>query len=114
MNSGDYGWINEIQQFDIPADPKPLFPESVGEVLHAVLDPEPLPGPPYTHTFNLPPTEYDEDGEPLPPRVEPTITIARHVPDEDLVEAYNAAGRWLYETDVHPLLRDHGIDRCLP
>lgn len=58
-------------------DADPLFPEGIGEVLHALRNPEPQPGVPHTHTFNLPPTEYDDDGEPLPPRVESSMTVVR-------------------------------------
>lgn len=88
----------------LPMDPEPLFPESVGEVLHAILHPEPKSGAPYTHTLNWPPTEYDEDGEPLPPRIEPSITVTRVVRNEVVVS--NGPG-------LHPLLLDHGIDRGL-
>lgn len=28
-----------------------LFPEDAGQLLHAILDPSPQSGPPYTHTF---------------------------------------------------------------
>jgi hypothetical protein len=54
-----------------------LFPDCIGEVLHALLNPEPQPGSPYTHTFTWPETEYDDDGEPLPPKIEPSMTVNR-------------------------------------
>lgn len=54
------------------ADELPVYPESFGAVLHAILHGPDAPG---THTFRLPETEYDEDGEPLPPRVQPTLTV---------------------------------------
>jgi len=91
-----------------------LFPDGIGEVLHALLNPESRPGPPYTHTFNLPPTEYDDDGEPLPPRIEPSMTIVRQVRAEAFARAYDAVGRLLlYRVGLHPLLLDHGIDRTV-
>lgn len=99
----------------LPMDPEPLFPGAIGEVLRELFHPEPSPGPPFTHTFSLPPTEYDEDGEPLAPRIEPTMTITRIVQNEALAKAYDTVGRlMLYGPDLHPLLYDHDIDRCLP
>jgi len=90
------------------------FPDGVGEVLHALLNPEPQPGSPYTHTFNLPPTEYNDNGEPLPPRIEPSMTIVRQARAEALARAYDAVGRLLlYGVELHPLLLDHGIDRTV-
>lgn len=56
--------------------------------------------------------EYDDEGEPIRPLFYPFMTVTRRVQDDALAEAYNAAGRRLYGTDMHPLLRDHGIDRC--
>lgn len=52
----------------------PLFPDGIGEVLHAVLGPESEPGPPYVHTLDPPEPEYDEDGNPYWP-LEPSFTI---------------------------------------
>lgn len=52
----------------------PLFPDSIGEVLHAILNPQPQPGPPYVHTIEPPEPEYDEDGNPYWP-LEPSFTI---------------------------------------
>lgn len=38
----------------------------IGWLLHQLLNPEPQPGPPYTHTFNAPePDGYDENGDPI-------------------------------------------------
>ena len=91
-----------------------LFPDGIGEVLHALLNPELRFGPPYTHTFNLPPTEYDDDGEPLPSRIEPSMTIVRHVQAETLARACDIVGRLLlYGVELHPLLLDRGIDRTV-
>jgi len=91
-----------------------LFPDGAGEVLHALLNPEPRPGPPHTHTFNLPLTEYDDDGEPLPPRIEPSMTIVRHVQAEALAQPYDTVGPvLLYGVELHPLVLDHGIDRVV-
>lgn len=57
-------------------DTGPLFPEGpAGAALYALINAEPEPGPPYTHTFRPPPTEYDEDGEPIWKPMEPTFTI---------------------------------------
>ena len=53
----------------------PLFPEGAGEVIHSILNPEPSNGPPYTHTFRYPPTEYDDEGNPLPAPIEPAMTV---------------------------------------
>lgn len=53
----------------------PLFPENVGEMLYAILHPAPSGGPPYTHTFNLPPDEYDDDGNLLRKPVAPTLSV---------------------------------------
>lgn len=98
------------------AEPAALFPGNIGEWLHDILDshPQPLAGVPYTHTFSLPPNEYAEDGEPLPPRVQPTMTVTRIVQDEAPARACDTAGRpLLYGPDLHPLLLGHGIDRAL-
>lgn len=94
----------------LPMVEQPLFPDAVGKLLHAALHPEPTPGLPYTHTFNLPPTEYDEDGAPLPPRIEPSLTVERVTAK---LAAYARAGVRAGDTGLHPLLLDHGIDRHL-
>lgn len=58
----------------------PLFPEGMGAVLGDLMRPTPpaeQDGPPWTHTFLPPEPEYDEDGNPLPPKLEPHFTITR-------------------------------------
>lgn len=66
-------------QYDVDSPPT-LFPEGAGALLRASLDgPDPSDGPPYTHTFRYPPTEYDDDGEPLPPKLQPSLTIMSHL-----------------------------------
>jgi hypothetical protein len=85
------------------ADADQLFPDGIGEVLQALLSPEPQPGPPYTHTFSYPPTEYDKDDEPLPQPIQPTMTVTRII--QEVVPPP--------ESSLHPLLLDHGIDRTV-
>lgn len=53
----------------------PYYPEAMGAFLNKLLNPEPQPGPPWTHTFQPPPQEYGEDGEPIPLPPEPQFTI---------------------------------------
>lgn len=61
--SDDYASLFEASP-DVPA--VPLFPDAVGAVLHAMLNAEPEPGPPYMHTVKPPePAGYDEDGRPI-------------------------------------------------
>lgn len=58
----------------------PLFPEGVGAILGDLANPQPLAeqgGPPWTHTFLPPEPEYDDDCNPLPPKIEPHFTIER-------------------------------------
>lgn len=59
-------------------DDGPLFPDGIGAVLHAILNPQPQPqpGPPYVHTLEPPEPEYDEGGNPYWP-LEPSFTITR-------------------------------------
>lgn len=38
----------------------PLFPDGIGEVLCAVLNPEPEPGPPYVHTIEPPRCDLED------------------------------------------------------
>lgn len=51
------------------------FPEGMAELLHSILAPPPNDGPPYTHRIDPPSAEYDDDGEELPPRIRPTLTV---------------------------------------
>lgn len=37
----------------------------------------------YTHTLNYPPTEYDHNGYPLPPRIQPSMTITLLPPNNE-------------------------------
>lgn len=83
----------------LPMEPAP----AIGNLLQHMLDPVFPEGAPYTHTFNYPPTEYDEDGEPLPPRIEPTMTITRIAQEEASPAVIG----------LHPLLLDHSIDAGL-
>lgn len=53
----------------------PFYPEAMGEFLRKLLNPEPQPGPPWTHTFRPPPQEYYEDGEPIPMSPGPSFTV---------------------------------------
>jgi len=55
----------------------PMYPEAMGELLGKLLDPDPPPGPPWTHSFRPPPEEYDENGEPIPMPALPTHTPER-------------------------------------
>lgn len=89
---------------------QPLFPNAIGELLHAALDPEPTPGPPYTHTISAPPGwEYDDEGDPIRPLFWPSMTIEARTP-----AAYVPIGHAQPDgTDLHPLLLDYGIDRSL-
>lgn len=94
----------------LPMDPEPLFPAGVGEVLHGIFHPEPQSGPPYTHTIPAPPGwEYDDEGEPIRPLFWPNMTVETHTP-----AVYTATGQARPDsTDLHPLLLDHDVDRCL-
>lgn len=55
-------------------DTSPLFPDGAGEILHAFVNAEPEPGPPYVHTVTGPEQVQDEDGEWYVPIV-PTHTL---------------------------------------
>ena len=58
------------------ADPEPAAWAALGEVMHRVLNPEPSPGPPYTHTLvHEEPIGWDEDGNPLYPEPGPAMTL---------------------------------------
>lgn len=94
----------------LPMVEQPLFPDAVGELLHAALDPEPTPGPPYTHTIPAPPGwEYDDEGDPIRPLFWPSMTIEARTP-----AAYVPIGHAQPDgTDLHPLLLDYGINRSL-
>jgi len=98
----------------LAVDDSPLFPESVGSLLHAILTGPDQPG---THTFRLPPAEYDEDGEPLPQRAQPTLTVERilwEIRGEARAFAVETTGRLLmYGPDIDQRLWDRNIDRCL-
>jgi hypothetical protein len=96
----------------------PAFPDSVGALLSKILNGADPPGPgPHTHTFKLPPTEYDEDGEPIPPRIQPSLTITRILTEiraEAQAFATGVTGRLLlYGPDIDERLWNHDIDRCL-
>lgn len=60
---------------EAPFDTEPLFPEAMGQVLHAFLNPEPEAGPPWVHAIESPPEEYDEDGNLIWQPMEPTFTV---------------------------------------
>lgn len=64
----------------IPEEPPPLYPEAIGHLLREILHPTPRTGPPWTHTFSLPRTRYDTDGEPLPEPVQPSLTVTQRPP----------------------------------
>lgn len=59
----------------------PLFPGGIGEVLHALLNPQPQPGPPYVHTIEPPRCDLEDCCDTDEPcscachRVQPTHTI---------------------------------------
>ena len=61
---------------------RPLFLAGAGELLRAVTDPPEQDGPPYVHTFRPPEPEYDEDGEPLPMPVGPSLSFVSWPPRE--------------------------------
>ena len=54
-----------------------LFPEGFGSVLQNIFGGGPGAPGVHTHTFNLSPTEYDDDDEPIPQPLQPTMTITR-------------------------------------
>lgn len=58
------------------ADETPIYPDSFGAILDAILHGPDVPGI-HTHTFRLPEPEYDENGDPLPSRVQSTFTVYR-------------------------------------
>ena len=82
-----------------------LFPEGIGELLHKILNPELNSGPLYTHTFRLPPDEYDDDGNVLPKRVQPSFTLYAGAG----VGAYAARAAAEHE-QRYLALRDEGLD----
>lgn len=55
-------------------DTSPLFPDGAGEILHAFVNAEPEPGPPYVHAITGPEQVQDEDGQWYVPIV-PTHTL---------------------------------------
>ena len=59
-----------------PAEVESRAWAALGEVMHAVLNPEPAPGPPYVHTLVPPePIGWDEDGNPVYPEPGPAYTL---------------------------------------
>lgn len=49
---------------------------NLGHLMHALLNPEPAPGPPCVHTLVPPePIGYDEDGDPVYPEPGPAFTL---------------------------------------
>ena len=93
-----------------------LYSEAVGRLLCELLGDSYIFGA-HTHVFRNPPTEYDQDGEPMPSKTGPTLTIEHILWDihrQARAFAVETVGRQLlYGTDVDPRLWDHNIDRCL-
>lgn len=64
-----------------PVPDGPLFPDGAGEILHAILNPAPRPGPPWVHTIEPPRCDLEDCCETDEPcgcachRVQPTHTI---------------------------------------
>jgi hypothetical protein len=88
----------------------------MGHLLRELLGDRYTPGV-YTHTFRNPPTEYDPDGEPIPPRTGPTLTVEQLLWDvRRQARAFaveTVSQLMLYGPDIDPRLWDHNIDRCL-
>lgn len=76
-----FGWLDEIQHFGMAVAPTVWLP----------MEPAVTDKQWYTYTFNYPPTEYDTNGYPLPPRIEPSITITPLPPDRDPAAAFTRA-----------------------
>lgn len=91
-----------------------MFPPDIMRFLRDVLDPVPVSdGPPYTHTFRNPPTEYDDEGEPLRPRIQPTYSIVDYV-EAAVQEAVVWDGRCLaIKLPPHPLTLAAGLTEGL-
>jgi len=74
-----HGWFSEEalrKRASAVADLETRAWEALGHVMHNVLNPEPPPGPPYTHTIVPPePIGEDENGNPLYPEPGPAMTL---------------------------------------
>ena len=79
MTLGDPGWFSEEslrERASVVADVEAWAWGNLGEIMHGLLNPEPEPGPPYTHTIVPPePIGWDEDGTPLYPEPGPSATL---------------------------------------
>jgi hypothetical protein len=91
------------------------IPDSTGQLMHSLLNPEPSPGPPYTHTFTAPePIGEDEDGNPLYPEPGPDMTLeyldSRNSPPFPPERPRNyVAAPYRFE-----VVQDTGNTRCFP
>lgn len=106
-----YGWLDEIQHFGTPVAPPTWLPLALDELVQAKFDISPYlrnladPPLPYTHTLKSPLTEYDHNGYPLPPRIQPSMTITLLPPnneDCDPAGAFSRAIEMLMLYDLTP------------
>jgi len=84
----------------------PLWPDSAGHFLHNLLNPEPQPGAPYTHTIVPPePIGEDEDGNPVYPEPGPAHTLDRRAGEGQSLTDLTlraASGNWVAGGCPHP------------
>ena len=79
MSNGAPGWFSDEnlrRRASAVADIEAWAWGNLGEVMRGLLNPEPPPGPPYTHTIRPPePIGWNEDGEPVYPEPGPAFTF---------------------------------------
>lgn len=81
-----------------PAEAEDRAWQALGQLMHNLLNPEPPPGPPYTHTIVPPqPIGEDEDGNDIYPEPGPAYTV-REIPLTELVDPDRPA--WLVRAAV--------------
>ena len=91
MTLGDPGWFSEEslrERASVVADVEAWAWGNLGEIMHGLLNPEPEPGPPYTHTIVPPePIGWDEDGTPVYPEPGPAVTLTERPLADVVAEA---------------------------
>lgn len=119
-----YAWLDEATRFGIAVVPTVWFPMEPATPAPPYSPLRPVVHPhdreffaslfgtrttpnqaPYTHTFDYPPTEYDHNGYPLPPRIQPSMTITPLAPERedcDPAAAFNRAIKMLMLHDLTP------------
>ena len=88
---GGPGWFSAEEmrkRATIAADVEAWAWGNLGEIMRGLLNPEPEPGPPYTHTIVPPePLYYDDFGTPVYPEPGPAMTLTERPLADVVAEA---------------------------